>query len=286
MHVLSLVNQKGGCGKTTTAVNLSGALALGGARVLLIDLDPQAHATLSVGCAVAEGEPTIGDVLLERATVVEAVRQVPGGFDLVAASEDVSEFEDTASRMLGPERLLDRALACVAEYYDHVIVDCPPRVDGVLTANALRACDTALLVVEAGAFALQGALKAVHILERTCQDLDREFQVRVVCTMFDRRTRLGRELLIGMQSQFGEVLFDTAIHSSQRLREAAAMGVPVQVLDPRSRATLDFAELASEVDAHARDVEEQGVRHAAGRRRTPKIRPTQTTSASTLLSRS
>ncbi len=257
MHVLSLVNQKGGCGKTTTAVNLAGALAQRRAhegrrgRVLLVDLDPQAHATMSLGVAVEPGEPTIGDVLLDRATIQGAVRHGPGGIDLVPASEDVAEFEETAARLIWPERLLARTLQSVQEDYDHVLVDCPPRVDGVLCANALRACDTALLVVEAGAFALQGALKAVRILERIGRDLDRSLELRVLCTMFDRRTRLGRELLIAMQSHFGEHLFDTAIHSSQRLRETAAMGQPVQVLDPRSRAHRDFEELATELEAHA-----------------------------------
>lgn len=257
MHVLSLVNQKGGCGKTTTAVNLAGALAHRRAkegrsgRVLLVDLDPQAHATMSLGVAVEPGEPTIGDVLLDRATIRGAVRQGPGDIDLVPASEDVAEFEDTAARLIWPERLLARTLQSVKDEYDHVLVDCPPRVDGVLCANALRACDTALLVVEAGAFALQGALKAVRILERIAGDLDRSLELRVLCTMFDRRTRLGRELLIAMQSHFGEHLFDTAIHSSQRLRETAAMGRPVQVLDPRSRAYRDFEELATELEAHS-----------------------------------
>jgi chromosome partitioning protein len=267
MHVLSLVNQKGGCGKTTAAVNLAGALAGRGRRVLLIDLDPQAHATMSVGCAIAPGEATIGDVLLDRATMREAVRRVPGELDLVPADEDVAEFEETAARLIWPERLLARALQSVSTEYDYVLVDCPPRVDGVLAANALRACDTALLVVETGAFALQGALKAVRILGRISQDLDHDLQVRVLCTMFDRRTRLGRELLIGMQSHFGELLFDTAVHTSQRLREAAAMGVPVQVLDPRSRAATDFAELAAELEAHASLI----ITHSAARTAPPPL---------------
>jgi chromosome partitioning protein len=110
-----------------------------------------------------------------------------------------------------------------------------------------------LLVVEAGAFALQGALKALRIFERTTRGLDRSIHVRVVGTMFDRRTRLGRELLVGMQSQFGDLLLNTVVHTSQRLREAAACGVPVQTLDPASRAAADFDELAREVMEHARE---------------------------------
>jgi chromosome partitioning protein len=254
MHVLSLVNQKGGCGKTTTAVNLSGALARAGERVLLVDLDPQAHATMSVGCAIDEGEPSIADVLLGKVPITAAVREVPGGFDALPATEQLAEIEEVVARMVRPEHLFAKALAKVSTEYDYVLLDCPPRADGVLTANALVASNTALLVVEAGAFSLQGALKALRIFERMSRELDRNFYVRVVGTMFDRRTRLGRELLIGMQSQFGDILFDTVIHNSQRLREAAAYGVPVQVLDPRSRAATDFDEVAREVVAHARAI--------------------------------
>jgi len=254
MHVLSLVNQKGGCGKTTTAVNLAGALAKAGERVLLVDLDPQAHATMSVSCAVEEGEPSVTDVLLGKLPISAAVHEAPGGFKMLPATERLAEVEEVVARMVRPEHLLLRALDGIVADYDHVLLDCPPRADGVLTANALVASNTALLVVEAGAFALQGALKALRIFERMSCELDRNFYVRVVGTMFDKRTRLGRELLIGMQSQFGDILFDTVIHTSQRLREAAAYGVPVQVLDPRSRAADDFDEVAREVIEHVREI--------------------------------
>jgi chromosome partitioning protein len=247
-----MVNQKGGCGKTTTAVNLAGALARRGERVLLVDLDPQAHATMSLGCATGAGEPDVRDVLLGTARLEAAVRAAPAGIALLPASERLSEVEEVVARMLRPERLLADSLEGARSSYDFVLLDCPPRADGVLTANALRAAHTALLVVEAGAFALQGALKALRILERTTRDLDRSLHVRVVGTMFDRRTRLGRELLVGMQSQFGDLLLNTVIHTSQRLREAAACGLPVQALDPASRAAADFDELASEVMEHAR----------------------------------
>lgn len=253
MQVLSLVNQKGGCGKTTTAVNLAGALAEQGERTLLVDLDPQAHATMSVSCAIADGEPGITDVLLGKTPAADALRQVAGGFEILPADESLAEVEEVVARMVRPEHLLAQALEPMISEYDYVLLDCPPRADGVLTANALVASQTALVVVEAGAFALQGAIKALRIFERMSRELDRDFYVRVVGTMFDRRTRLGRELLIGMQSQFGDILFDTVIHMSQRLRETAAYGAPVQVLAPDSRAAADFRELAREVAAHARE---------------------------------
>lgn len=249
MHVIALVNQKGGCGKTTTAINLAGALSAAGERVLLVDLDPQAHATLGLGCAI-EDEPTCLDVLRERVTVREAVQTAPGGVWLLPATSDLAEFEEEAARAIAPERALARALAVARLAFDFAILDCPPRADGVLAANALRAADTALLVVESGTFALQGALKALDVLAATAATLSEPFSVRAVGTMFDKRLRIARELLVGMHAQLGGLLFDTAIATSIRLREAAAAGVPVNVLDPASRAADDFRALASEVRAH------------------------------------
>jgi chromosome partitioning protein len=250
MHVLALVNQKGGCGKTTTAVNLAAALSAAGERVLLVDLDPQAHATLALGCAI-EDEPSLVDVLRERVTVRETVQTAPGGIWLLPATAELSEFEEEAARSIAPERALRRALAVSRLAFDFVVLDCPPRTDGVLAANALRAADTAVLVVESGTFALQGALQAMRVLDRINEGLDRPFSTRAVATLFDRRLKIERELLVGMHAQLGTLLFDTAIRTSVRLREAAAAGVPVNVLDPAARACEDFRALAAEVRSHA-----------------------------------
>ncbi len=246
MHVLALVNQKGGCGKTTVAVNLAAALARAGQRVLLADLDPQAHATMAMGCGI-EDELTLADLFLGHASVPEVVHAAPMGVGLLPGSLELREFEEVAERTLHPEHVLDNALAKVADSYDFALLDCPPRTDGVLAANALRAADTAVLVVETGAFALQGALRAVGVLEEIAESMECEFDLRVVGTLFDRRTRLMRELLIGIHARFGSLLYDTVIRQSVRLREAAACGVPVQELDPKCRASLEFEALAQEI---------------------------------------
>jgi chromosome partitioning protein len=246
MRVLSFVNQKGGCGKTTAAVNLAGALAQRGDRVLLIDLDPQAHATLGLGCA-PDDAPTLYEVLDGSASPLEALYDAPGGVTVLPATARLAEFEEQAERSIHPERALAGALSELEDAYDVVLLDCPPRVDGVLAANALGASDVALLVVETGAFALQGALQARRILEdiRTTRGL--AFDVQVLGTLFDRRTRFAREVLVALQARFGAAMFDTVIRSSVRLREVAALGAPVQVVDPGCRAADDFAALADEV---------------------------------------
>jgi chromosome partitioning protein len=251
MFVLALVNQKGGCGKTTVAVNLAGALAELGHSTLLVDLDPQAHATMALGCAPREGvDATVFDVLRGTTSLDEAAVAASGGVWLVPSALHLAEFEELAARTLEPERALAGQLEGARDSFDFVILDCPPRADGVLTANALRACDCAVLVVETGAFALQGALAAQRILlERHSQE-EHAFGLRVLATMFDRRLRIAREILVALQARFGPALFDTAIRESVRLREVAALGAPVQVIDPASRSCEDFRSLAAEVLAH------------------------------------
>jgi chromosome partitioning protein len=249
MHVLAFVNQKGGCGKTTTAVNLAGALAARGLRALLVDLDPQAHATLALGCA-PHPERTTLELLRGHLGVQGVVVAASGGIQLVPATTELADFEAEAEREIQPESRLAAALWSAGADYDVALLDCPPRADGVLSANALRAADTAVLVVESGAFALQGALRARALLEEVRGRRERPLSVRAVATLFDRRARIARELLVGMHAQLGPLLFDTAIRSSVRLRECAALGAPVQVVDPRGAAAADFRALAEEVVLH------------------------------------
>lgn len=245
MYVWSFANQKGGTGKTTTAIHAASALALRGKRVLLVDLDPQAHATLGVGYA-PENRPTLAHVLLGEERLSDTIAVVAGGIHLVPSSLELAELEVVAERMLGPERLLDQALSEVRARYDWVLVDCPPRAEGVLCANAVRASDTVVLVVETGVFALRGALRAIDIFEEHARRIEREIDLRLVATMFDRRTRLARDVLTAMHARFGEALFDTAIRSSVHLREALAHGVPLNLVEPKSGAATDFEALCEE----------------------------------------
>lgn len=246
MRVLSLVNQKGGCGKTTAAIHLAAALSLAGRRVLVVDLDPQAHATLGLS-ALGDSGPSIADVLCERVTAREALREAPCGLSLLASSQSLAEFEDESARIVGPERRLRGALEEVADQFDFALIDCPARADGVLTANALCASTSAYLVIETGAFALQGALRARALFEEVAAQQGSSFDRRVLGTMFDKRTRFARELLVALHARFGAEMFDTVVRSSVRLREAAACGRPVFEIAPRSTAADDFHSLAAEV---------------------------------------
>lgn len=246
MRVLPFVNQKGGCGKTTGALNLAGTLASRGRRVVLVDLDPQAHATLGLG--LSGGPPGSLEVLRGECELTEALRDGPGGIRVLTADPRLAEFEEEAERRLEPERALRRALARSYGQIDDCIVDCPARIDGVLPANALAAATTVILAVETGAFALQGALRALEVIEESRAAHGTRFSIRVLATLFDRRTRFARELLVALQSRFEDGLFQTAIRTSVRLREAAACGLPIHMLAPRSRAAQDFASLADEVE--------------------------------------
>jgi len=186
-------------------------------------------------------------VLNEEVPAASVLRHLRVGLELLPASLRLAEFEEEAVHALAPERALQRALAPLAARFDVAILDCPPRADGVLTANALRAASHVMLVVETGAFALQGALRAREIFELLLADSPRSPELRVLATMFDRRTRFARDVLVAMQARFGEAMYDTAIRSSVRLREAVASGTPVLWSAPGSPSSLDFFALADEV---------------------------------------
>ena len=246
IQIWALANQKGGTGKTTTAINLAASLSALGKRVCLLDLDPQAHATLGLGCFVEE-QGSIARLFLDEVPLLSLIQSVPGGFHLVPATLLLSEFEQVAERTLAPERILERALVDLDGRYDWVLCDCPPRADGVLCMNAVRAATTTLLVVETGAFALQGSLQARRLFEALAADLRRPLDLRYLATRFDRRASLSSELLVAMQSRFAGTMLDTVIRRDSALREAAAYGIPVRKLDPASRGALDHDALAREL---------------------------------------
>lgn len=269
MRVISIVNQKGGCGKTTTAVNLAGCLAAGGARVLLVDLDPQAHATLAFGIDPEALDRNLYDALADSRSSVRIedvlVARSPG-IDLAPSGIALSALEQrlAAERAEARTERLTGRLAELARRYDFTLIDCPPNV-GLLTFNALRACQEVIVPLEISFFAMHGVKKLLDTIALLAQRVGHSVSVRILPTLYDGRTRYARETLSDIRELFGDLCFDTVIRSSVKLRESARRGVAAIELAPGSNGANDYAALALEVCATGPGVRAEGTASAASR---------------------
>ena len=251
-RVLAVVNQKGGVGKTTTAVNLSAALAQLGLRILLIDCDPQANTTGGLGFRRKHPEEaqrlSIYDVLLGpvtlaeamQPTVVETLTLIPGSRHLIGANIELVSVDRREFR-------LKEAIAELSETFDFVILDCPPALD-LLTLNALVAADGLLVPLQAEYYALEGVSELISTLDRVAQAFNPGLGLEgVLLTMYDDRTNLSQQVTANLREFFGEKLLKTTIPRNVRLAEAPSHGLPVSIYDPRSRGAEAYAELAREL---------------------------------------
>ena len=255
MRTIAIVNQKGGCAKTTTAVNLAGCLATDGARVLVVDLDPQAHASIALGIDPETLDENLYEVLAEEEGVARLAEViVPAGERLHVAPSGIvlSALEQKLAQERAESRTdrLARARQQLAEPYDYVLIDCPPNV-GLLTFNALRAAPEVIVPVEASHFALHGVHKLLETVALLAERLQIAPDVRILATLYDGRTRFARETLAEIRTRFGDACFDTVIRNSVKLREAARRGLPVVRMAPSSNGAADYAALATEVAARA-----------------------------------
>ncbi len=254
MRTIAIINQKGGCGKTTTSINLAACLARLGHRTLLVDMDPQGHC--GVGLAVPEEqiERTILDTMIEPSdgrccTIKEIVWQIASDFDLAPSNIKLAGFEQLFAGREGREDRLRQALDSVRASYEWCIIDCPPSV-GLLTFNALRACDEVIVPVETGFFSLHGLAKMMETLELMTERCNQQIQIRVLPTLYDTRTKLAREVLSELRSKFREYLMESTVNFNTKLKEAASFGQPITEYDPGSRGYKDFVNLARELMGH------------------------------------
>lgn len=246
--VVCVTNQKGGVGKTTTAISLGASLAMLGLRTLIVDLDPQGNATTGLGRRVAEGGPSIYRVLTERLPLADAaVMTQVDGLHLVPSSLELAGAEIELVSTLNRERQLTRALDPILVDYDVVLVDCPPSL-GILTLNALVAADQVLVPIQCEYYALEGLSQLLQTVDLVRDDLNPDLEVgAAVMTMYDARTNLSRQVVDEVRAFFGDVVLTTVIPRTVRLSEAPSHGQPIQVYDPGSRGARAYERAAREL---------------------------------------
>jgi chromosome partitioning protein len=252
-RVVAVANQKGGVGKTTTAVNLAAALALADRRTLLVDCDPQASATTGLGVRPGSEAGTVYDALLgDPRPPLPIQRAAVHGLDVVPATRDLVGAEIELVPVLNREGRLAAALAPALGSYDYILIDCPPSL-GLLTVNALRAAHGVLVPLQAEYYALEGLTALLDTVGRVREALNPSLQLDgLVLTMLDRRNSLARQVEDEVRTHFGDQVFQTTIPRNVRLSECPSHGLPILLYDPSSRGATAYRALAQEVLALAR----------------------------------
>jgi len=245
MKAIAIANQKGGCGKTTTAVNLSACLAAKGKKVLLIDLDPQGSATTHLAISEFDNtmyEAMMGDLSLSQITIATEIN----GLDIIPADRRLGRAEiEIAGKSIARERILKPKVRS-QDTYDFIIIDTPPNL-GFLTINAMVASDTVLVPIQTEFFAIQGLSMILDLTKAISEGLNQDLRLKYLLTMYDARTKMGKEVITRIRELLGDDVFKVVIPRSIKLAEAPSYGKPIHLIDPESPPAIAYSQLAAEV---------------------------------------
>jgi len=249
MRILSVVNQKGGCGKTTVSINLAAALAKQDKGVLLIDLDPQGHASLGLNVDPEDFDRSMYDVLLHSDVELDEILiSVTDRLDLAPSSLVLAAVEQELVDKPGREQRLLAKLARLRKSYDYVLIDCPPSI-GLLTFNALTASNEVIIPVDPSFFSLHGLHKVRETIELLRDEIGHEIHIKILANNYNSRTNFSRDILYEIENFHGDSMLRTCISHTVRLKEAASRGQPIVRFDPANRAAKEFTALAEELMA-------------------------------------
>ena len=246
---IAIANQKGGVGKTTTAINLSACLAEAGKKVLVIDLDPQGNTTSGLGIDKNELEKTVYDLILDECTIKESMNKVEDipNLTVIASDVDLAGAEVELLDVDGKEYILKNAVDYVKQDYDYIIIDCPPSLN-MLTINAMTTAESILVPIQCEYYALEGISQLITTIDLVKKRLNNKLKINgVVFTMYDARTNLSSEVVDTVKQNLDATVYKTIIPRNVRLAEAPSHGLPINLYDPKSAGAESYRNLAKEI---------------------------------------